>query len=104
MNNLPSTSGSNGHADNNGRAGNGRFGVGNRAATGNPHAKRVARLRSALYKAVTPEDLREVIKAMLSTAKAGDVPAARELLQRLLGPPEAVDLLQRLDALEAKLE
>jgi hypothetical protein len=33
----------------------------------------------------------------------GDVPAARELLQRLLGPPEAIDLMERLDAREAKL-
>ena len=97
MSDTPSTSGSNG------RAGNGRFVTGNKASTGNPHAKRVARLRSALFKAVTPADLREVIAALLTSAKGGDVQVARELLQRLLGPPEAIDLLQRLDSLEAMI-
>lgn len=28
----------------------------------------------------------------------------KELLQRVLGPPEAVDLMERLDASEAKIE
>src|SRR5688500_13635947 len=87
----------------NGRGGNGRFAPGNKLAKGNPFARRVARLRSALLKAVSPADLREVAAALLRQAKAGDVPATRELLQRLLGPPESVDLIERLDALEAKL-
>jgi hypothetical protein len=87
----------------NGRGGNGRFTPGNKHARGNPHAKRVARLRSALLKAVSPADLREVVVALLSAAKAGDVAAARELLQRLLGPPEAADLIQRMDELEQRI-
>jgi hypothetical protein len=87
----------------NGRGGNGRFASGNKLAKGNPHAKRVARLRSALLKAVSPADLREVVVALLSAAKAGDVAAARELLQRLLGPPEAADLIQRMDELEQRI-
>jgi hypothetical protein len=41
---------------------------------------------------------------LLKSAKEGDVAAAKELLQRLLGPPESVDLIERLDALEQKLE
>lgn len=93
----PSTTGTNG------RAGSGRFAPGNKLAKGNPHAKRVARLRSALLKAVSPSDLRDVITALLTAAKGGDVPAARELLQRLLGPPESIDLMARLDELEAAL-
>jgi hypothetical protein len=32
------------------------------------------------------------------------VAAARELLQRLLGPAESIDLLMRLDALERQTE
>ena len=88
----------------NGRGGNGRFAPGNKLAKGNPFARRVARLRSALLKAVSPADLREVVAALLRQAKAGDVPATRELLQRLLGPPESIDLLERLDALEGKIE
>jgi hypothetical protein len=48
--------------------------------------------------------VRAVVTSLLKQAKAGDVPSIKELLQRLLGPPEAVDLLERLDALEAKIE
>ena len=87
----------------NGRDSGGRFVKGNGGGPGNPYARRVARLRSALFKAVTPEDIREVVTALLNSAKGGDVSAARELLQRLLGPPEAVDLMQRLDVLEQQL-
>jgi hypothetical protein len=61
-------------------------------------------LRSALFSAVSPADLRDVITALLTRAKSGDVASAKEVLQRLLGPPEAIDFLERLDALEAKIE
>lgn len=93
----PSTTGGNG------RGQGGRFGAGNRFGKGNPHAKRVARLRSAMLKSVSPRELHEVVMALLGQAKGGDVAAAKELFQRLLGPPEAIDLLERLDAL-AKIE
>ena len=76
----------------NGRATNGRFAPGNSGGPGNPFSKRVAQLRSALFKSVSPEDLRDVLAALLKQAKAGDVASVKELLQRLLGPPEAVDL------------
>jgi hypothetical protein len=98
MTDIPSTNGPNG------RGTGGRFAKGNAGGPGNPHARRVARLRSALFKAVTPEDLRDVVTALLTSAKGGDVSAARELMQRLLGPAEAVDLMERLDALEAKIQ
>jgi hypothetical protein len=98
MSDSPSTNGSNG------RSTGGRFAKGNPGGPGNPHARRAARLRAAMYKAVTPADLRDVISALLSSAKGGDVSAAKELMQRLLGPPEAIDLLERLAALETKIE
>jgi hypothetical protein len=60
-------------------------------------------LRSELLRSVTPKDLREVVAALLAQAKAGDVPATKELLQRLLGPPVELDLLERLDRLEQRL-
>jgi hypothetical protein len=97
MSDPPSTTASNG------RVATGKFGPGNRCAKGNPFAKRVARLRSALFKAVTPADLNDVVASLLKQAKAGDVASIKELLQRLLGPPEAVDLVERLDALEEKI-
>ena len=87
----------------NGRSANGRFGHGNTCARGNPHARRVARLRAELLRTVGPQDLREVIETLLSRAKAGEIAAAKEVLQRLLGPPVELDLLHRLEALEARL-
>src|SRR5215207_1896496 len=87
----------------NGRGEKGRFGAGNKCGRGNPHARRVARLRSALLKAVTPQDLRDVVVALLSQAKAADVPAAKELFQRLLGPPVELDLLEWLAEMEQRV-
>ena len=97
MPNPPSPTGSNG------RSAGGRFGPGNRCARGNPHARRVARLRAELLRAVSPQDLREVVAALLARAKAGEIGAVKELLQRLLGPPVELDLLQRIEDLEGRL-
>ena len=88
----------------NGRGEGGRFSKGNHGGPGNPYAQCVARLRRALFDSIRPDDLAEVVGALLKSAKEGDVAAAKELLQRLLGPPESVDLIERLDALEQKLE
>ena len=52
---------------------------------GNPFAKRITRLRSALLKAVTTEDIAEGVQMLMDKAKAGDVAAARELLDRTIG-------------------
>jgi hypothetical protein len=94
MSSTPSINGSTG------RTSAGRFAAGNNGGPGNPHARRVARLRAALLRAVTPEDLTAVVTALLTQAKAGDVQAAKELLQRLLGPPVAEDIVERLRVLE----
>lgn len=75
-------------------------GNGKGAANGNPYARHVARLRTALFKAVKPADLTDVVTALLASAKRGEVAAAKELLQRLLGPPVEADFAERLDALE----
>jgi hypothetical protein len=87
----------------NGRGAGGRFAKGNGGGPGNPHARRVAELRSAMLNAVTPQDVRDVMAALLAAAKGGDVAAARELLQRLLGPPVELDFVERLAALEEQL-
>jgi hypothetical protein len=81
----------------------GRFVSGNKGGPGNPFAAQAARLRSALFEAVTPEDLASVIQTLVAKAKGGNVPAAREVLDRLLGKPEAIDLLDRLAQLEELL-
>jgi hypothetical protein len=57
-------------------------------------------LRKAVLKAVTPEEVAAIVRALLSRAMDGDVAAAREVLNRVLGPPIEADLLERLERLE----
>jgi hypothetical protein len=76
----PSLNGSNGR-----RGEGGRFLPGNPGGPGNPHAKKVNAFRSRLYELVTPEDMDEVIRALVRKAKAGEIAAIRELFDRLFG-------------------
>jgi hypothetical protein len=69
----------------NGRTSRGQFAKGNPGGPGNPYARRTAALRSALLDAVTEADIRAVAKALVKRAKDGEVPAVRELLDRILG-------------------
>lgn len=82
----PSPNGRNGK-----RQANGRFANGNPGGPGNPYARRVSQIRSMILEAVTDEDLREVVQTLVKRAKEGDVAAARELLNRLVGrPPDSI--------------
>jgi hypothetical protein len=56
-----------------------------------------------MFRAVTAADLKAIVRQLVSMALAGDVAAAREVLQRCLGPAEPVDVLERLAKLEAVL-
>ncbi|HRQ74280.1 MAG TPA: hypothetical protein PLU35_14755 [Phycisphaerales bacterium] len=85
----------------NGRDGRGRFAAGNPGGPGNPYAKRVGELRAALVEAVSAEDVRAIVGKLVEEAKAGDVRAIRELLDRTLGRPVEADLIERIEALEA---
>lgn len=79
----------------NGRKKNGQFSSGNQASLGrkNPCASKVLELRAAFFKAISVDDMREVIAKMLAAAKDGDMFAARELLTRCIGKPaDAMDM------------
>jgi hypothetical protein len=91
-------------SDASGRDASGRFAAGNRAGKGNPHARRAQRLRAELFRAVSPGDLKEIVAALVQSAKKGDTVAAREVLDRVLGRPVEVDLIQRLDQVEGLLQ
>ena len=52
---------------------------------GNPHAEKVTRLRAAIYEATNDEDVRDIWKKLLALAKGGNLTAAKEVLDRLLG-------------------
>src|SRR5688572_27225584 len=68
-----------------GRDTRGRFTPGNTLARGNPFARQVADLRAAMIRAVTPADLAAIVAALVDKAKAGDVVAIREVLDRCIG-------------------
>ena len=77
----PSTNGTSG------RKSNGQFAEGNKCGTGNPYARRVARLRATLLDAVGENGLADIVQGMITAAKGGDVAAAKLLLSYLLGKP-----------------
>jgi hypothetical protein len=83
-----------------GRDKHGRFAPGNTGGPGNPLGGQVARLRSALVSAVSEEDMRDIIGTLVEKAKAGDVAAAKVVLERCLGRPIESDIIDRLEALE----
>ena len=86
-----------------GRTRKGQFAPGNGFGKGNPHARRVAALRSALLDAVSEDDMRAVIQKVVEQAKQGDVMAARVLFERVLGKPTEADFVERLERVEAFL-
>lgn len=88
----------------NGRDARGRFMEGNPGGPGNPHAAQVGRLRSALLDAVTEDDMRQIVAALVEKAKGGSIQAARVLFDRVLGQPLAADILERVEQLERAVE
>ena len=80
--NSPSPNGDNGHDP-----ATGQFTPGNAGGPGNPHGRRVARLRALLAEAVTDGDLRAIVGKLVDRAKAGELAAIRELLDRIIGRP-----------------
>jgi hypothetical protein len=98
-NNLaPSTNGSDGRGD------DGKFTKGNRGGPGNPHAKKVQRLRATLLTIVTPKRFKIVVARLFQLAANGDLAAIRELMDRLLGRPVEQDLLERIERLEMEMD
>lgn len=76
----PSTNGGNG-----GRDARGRFVKGNLGGPENPKARDVARLREVFRSAVPDSDIRALAKRLVAMGKRGNVFAAREVLDRVLG-------------------
>lgn len=58
---------------------------------------------TALFRAVDNENMELAAKAILDKAKRGNVVAFRELADRLIGKAVAMDILDRLNAIEAEV-
>lgn len=82
-NGKPRANGANGRLP--GRAPDGKFAKGNAFAQGNPLAAKVQQLRRVLLDVVTVKDLEKVCRKLITLAKAGDLVAIRELMDRLFG-------------------
>ena len=65
----------------------GRFLPGNPGGPGNPHGAAMSRFRSMLLDAVTPADLKAIIKAQVAKARKGDAKAAQIILTYTIGAP-----------------
>jgi hypothetical protein len=79
---TPSPNGSNGERDE-----KGRFAKGNPGGPGNPHARQASRYRELFATTVTEDDFREIVQALVARAKEGDIVAAREVFNRIIGKP-----------------
>jgi hypothetical protein len=70
-----------------GRAAQGHFAKGNMGGPGNPFARRVGALRSALLASVTARDMEGVARELVRQAQEGSLAAAKLLLSYTLGKP-----------------
>lgn len=72
-------------AGSNGRGELGRFATGNKFGTGNPNASKVQKLRAAVLRAISEEDVQGIILTMIDLAIGGDIAAAKLILSTI-GP------------------
>jgi hypothetical protein len=82
----------------------GQFKKGWRGGPGNPQVRRLALLRAVVTAAVAPDDMMEVMVALLDKAKAGEMAAIRELFDRTLGPSIPFDVMAKLEDLQAAID
>lgn len=87
---APNTPDRNGCAALDARDTRGRFASGNQAAKGRGPGG-AGRVRALIREAVTDDDLRAIVATLVAEAKAGNLQAAKELLDRLAGKPRPLD-------------
>lgn len=90
--------------DKTGRDNRGRFTAGNAGGPGRPPAATVHEHRAAMVAAVTPKDIAAIMQALVEKAIAGDVQAAKIVLERFFGRPADTETLERIERLEQQLE
>ena len=80
-----------------GREANGRFATGNPGGPGNPFARKVAALRSAIVEAISEEDIKEIVAVLKQKAKEGSTAAIKLIFQYAIGKPSAENDPDRVD-------
>ena len=88
----------------NGRGPNGKFLKGNPGGPGNPAAPRVQHFRNLMVRAVSDEQFLSIFNKLVASAETGDLPATREVLDRLLGKPKSTLEIQQEAQEEAALD
>jgi hypothetical protein len=83
-----------------GRDAKGRFAKGNGLGRGNPFARRVAALRSALLEEVDDEKFRRMVRDLVEMALSKDLAAMKLVFQYVLGRPTPMVNPDDLDRLE----
>ena len=53
--------------------------------------------------AVTPDDVADIMRALVAQAKAGDIAAARLVLERVFGRVTDTETLERIETLETAI-
>lgn len=83
----------------------GRFTKGNQAAVGRrkAHAEHVGKLRTAMLAAMTPDSVLRIMATLETEAEKGNVVAIKEYLDRAVGKPLPLDIVERLEQLEKLL-
>ena len=74
-----------------GRTPRGTFAPGNQFSTGNPHASKVQKLRTAMLQAITETDVQVIIAKLIDLARDGDL-KAMALLFSIVGKPSDADI------------
>jgi|Tabmets5t2r1_1033131.scaffolds.fasta_scaffold104899_1 hypothetical protein len=72
----------------NGRDARGRFAPGHQGGPGNPLARRSAAIRTAFIEAISPQDIRAIVRTLVAKATAGDLVAAKLILLWAIGRPD----------------
>ena len=79
------------------REANGRFAEGNPGGRGNPFGRRLCANRAAILNVIGPEEIEQVMAALMKEALAGDLQAAKLILQYAVGKPAAAKEPDRVD-------
>lgn len=86
-----------------GRDGAGRFAKGNGLSPGNPFHRQMAEMRQAMLDAVSPEDLKDIVRQVVVKARLGDLTAAKLVLSYVVGKPAAAVEPDRVELNEWEL-